>query len=138
MNFFDSTLTVNNLGGVGPDSDMSRPWLLYENVGAMAYEGSIKQVLTLTLTLTLFLALTLTLTLTLTLFLTLTLTLTLTLSRSICGSRSTPTRRTAPTTVRTSTATAGGGTSARSTWAAAPPQTSPCPTRRPVRVRVGG
>ena len=68
MNFFDSTLTVNNLGGVGPDSDMSRPWLLYENVGAMAYEGGIKQVLTLTLTLTLtlFLALALTLTLTLT------------------------------------------------------------------------
>ena len=130
MNFFESNLIVNNLGGVGPDSDMSRPWLLYENVGAMAYEGGIKKVLTLMLTLTLFVALALALTRT--------LTLTLTLSRSICGSRSTPTRRTAPTTARTSTATAGGGTSARSIWAAAPPQTSPCPTRRLVRVRVGG
>ena len=73
MNFFESTLTVNNLGGVGPDSDMSRPWLLYENVGTMAYEGGIKQVLTPALTLTLLLALALALTLTLTLILTLTL-----------------------------------------------------------------
>ena len=53
MDFFNSALTVNNLGGVGPDSDMSRPWLLYENVGVLAYEGGNKQVLTLTLTLTL-------------------------------------------------------------------------------------